>query len=133
MPDPIAAAAELRRDLRLLSAATFTSTLDRFTVPPLLLAIARDFGASLGEATLVASAYFLFYGVTQLGWGMLSDSLGRVRLIRLALFGAAVAGIFSALASSLWLLVVARALTGALFGAVIPCLLYTSPSPRDRS
>ena len=54
---------------------------------------------------------------------MLSDSLGRVRLIRLALLGAAVAGILSALASSLWLLVAARALTGSLFGAVIPTSL----------
>ena len=122
-PEPAAEGADLRRDLRLLSAATFTSTLDRFTVPPLLLAIAREFGASLGEAAAVASAYFLFYGVTQLAWGILSDSLGRVRLMRLALLGAAVAGILSALAPSLWLLVVARALTGSLFGAVIPTSL----------
>ena len=71
----------------------------------------------------MASAYFLLYGLTQLGWGMLSDRLGRVRLIRLALLGAAVAGILSALAPSLWLLVVARALTGSLFGAVIPTSL----------
>jgi predicted MFS family arabinose efflux permease len=51
---------------------------------------------------------------------MLSDRLGRVRVLRLALFGAAVAGVLSAAAPNLTVLIAARSLTGGLLAAVIP-------------
>jgi predicted MFS family arabinose efflux permease len=54
---------------------------------------------------------------------MLSDRLGRVRVIRLTLFGAAVAGVLSAAAPNLMVLIAARALAGGLFAAVIPASL----------
>jgi predicted MFS family arabinose efflux permease len=54
---------------------------------------------------------------------MLSDRLGRVRVIRLTLFGAAVAGILSAAAPNLTVLIAARALAGGLFAAVVPASL----------
>lgn len=109
--------------LRLLSLAAFLSTLDRFAVPPLLVGIAASFGVPLSEAAPVASGYFLLYGCSQLFWGMLSDRLGRVVLMRLAFVGAAACGVLSALAPTLWLLVLARTLTGGFFGAVIPTTL----------
>jgi hypothetical protein len=56
-------------------------------------------------------------------WGMLSDRLGRVRVIRLTLFGATAAGMISAVVPNLGILVAARALTGGLFVAVIPAAL----------
>jgi predicted MFS family arabinose efflux permease len=56
-------------------------------------------------------------------WGMLSDRLGRVRVIRLTLLGAAVAGVLSAAAPNLAVLISARALAGGLFAAVIPASL----------
>ena len=111
------------RDLRLLYAASFTSTFDRFSAPPLLLAVAASFGASLGEASAVASVYFLLYGAMQAVWGVLSDVLGRVRVIRLGLLGGAVGGIASALAPNLGTLVATRALAGGTFAAIIPTLL----------
>lgn len=107
----------------MVNAASFASSLDRFVTPPLLYAIARHFEASLSDAAAVASAYFLLYGLLQLFWGMLSDRLGRVRLMRLCLLGAAAFGLLSALAPALWLLVVLRALTGGLIGAIIPTSL----------
>src|SRR5215204_7693335 len=55
--------------------------------------------------------------------GMVSDRLGRVRVMRLSLLGAAVAGVLSALAPNLTVLIVARALAGGLFAAVIPASL----------
>src|SRR5215211_7998732 len=56
-------------------------------------------------------------------WGMVSDRLGRVRVIRLSLFGVAVAGVLSALAPNLTVLIAARAFAGGLFAAVIPASL----------
>ena len=56
-------------------------------------------------------------------WGLLSDRLGRVRVMRLALLAAVVPGLLSALAPNLAVLVVGRAFAGALFAAVIPSAL----------
>jgi predicted MFS family arabinose efflux permease len=108
---------------RLLQLAAFFSSFDRFAIAPMLLTIAASLGASLTEVAATASLYYLLYGLMQPVWGMLSDRLGRVRVMRLTLFGAAVAGILSSLAPNLTVLIVARALAGGLFAAVIPASL----------
>ena len=109
--------------LRLMRAAAFLSTFDRFAVAPMLVTIAADLDVPLAQAAAAASAYFLLYGLMQPVWGMLSDRLGRVRTMRLTMVGVLVPGLLSALAPSLAVLVVARALTGGLFAAVIPASL----------
>ncbi|GAA3650847.1 hypothetical protein GCM10022224_012090 [Nonomuraea antimicrobica] len=103
-----------------LSVSSFVSSFDRFAVSPMLVLIAADLGVSLSAAVAAASGYYLAYGLTQPLWGLLSDRFGRVRVMRWALFGAAVAGAASALMPVLGALVVARVVTGACFGAVIP-------------
>jgi len=108
---------------RLLQLAAFFSSFDRFAIAPMLLTIAASFGASLTEVAATASLYYLLYGLMQPVWGMLSDRLGRVSVMRLTLFGAAFAGILSSLAPNLSVLIVARALAGGLFAAVIPASL----------
>ena len=108
---------------RLLQLAAFFSSFDRFAIAPMLLTIAASLGASLTEVAATASLYYLLYGLMQPVWGMLSDRLGRVRVMRLTLFGAAVAGVLSSLAPNLTVLIVARALAGGLFAAVIPASL----------
>jgi predicted MFS family arabinose efflux permease len=114
---------ELKGRLRLLRAAAFLSTFDRFTIGPMLVTIAADLRVSLEDVAAAASLYFLLYGVMQPVWGMLSDRLGRVRVIRLTLIGALVPGLLSAFAPSLAVLVVARAFAGGLFAGVIPASL----------
>jgi predicted MFS family arabinose efflux permease len=109
--------------LRLLQASSFTSAFDRMAIAPMLVAISGDLDVSLGQVTLVATAYYLLYGAMQPVWGLLSDRLGRVNVIRLTLAGAAVASAASALAPSLGVLVAARACAGALFAGVIPTVL----------
>ena len=42
---------------RLLQAAAFSSTFDRFVIPPMLVAIAPDFGVSSDRAALAASSF----------------------------------------------------------------------------
>ncbi len=115
--------AGLKGRLRLLMAAAFISTFDRFTIAPMLVTIAADLGVTLAAVSAAASLYFLLYGLMQPVWGMLSDRLGRVRVIRLALILALVPGLVSAFAPNLAVLVVARAFAGGLFAAVIPASL----------
>ena len=112
-----------RAGLRLLQLAAFFSSFDRFAVAPMLVTIAASLGASLSEVAATASLYYLLYGAMQPVWGMLSDRIGRVRVMRLTLYGATVAGVVSALAPNLGVLVAARALAGGLFAAVIPAAL----------
>jgi predicted MFS family arabinose efflux permease len=114
---------ESRGGLRLLQLAAFFSSFDRFVVAPMLVTIAAALGASLAEVAATASLYYLLYGGMQPVWGTLSDRLGRVRVMRLTLFGAAVAGVLSAAAPNLAVLVAARALAGGLFAAVVPASL----------
>jgi predicted MFS family arabinose efflux permease len=92
-------------------------------VGPLLVIVAANLGASLAQTTAIASGYFLAYGLSQPLWGVLADSLGRIRLMRATLIAGAAAGILSALSPGLGALVAARALTGAFFGAIIPTSL----------
>jgi predicted MFS family arabinose efflux permease len=130
----VAVSAALDRDLRTVRLAAFASTFDRFAIPPMLATIASELGVSLADVALAASIYFLLYGVTQPFWGLLSDRIGRVRLMQLALAAAAVAGAASAAASSVGVLIGTRAVCGALLGAVIPAsLVYIGDSvPPER-
>ncbi|MBA3906037.1 MAG: MFS transporter [Pseudonocardiales bacterium] len=112
-----------RRRLRLLQATTFTSNVDRFAITPLLVPIGLDLHAPLTAVAAVAAGYFLAYGLMQLVWGIVSDRVGRVRVMRISLCGAAVAGACSVVAPNLVVLGVARVITGACFAGVIPTAL----------
>jgi predicted MFS family arabinose efflux permease len=112
-----------RRRLRLLQGSTFTSNVDRFAIAPLLVPIGLDLGASLAAVAAVASGYYLAYGLAQPVWGIVSDRFGRVRVMRVALFGAAVAGACSVVAPNLLALGITRVVTGACFAGVIPTAL----------
>jgi predicted MFS family arabinose efflux permease len=119
----ITADASERSRLRLLQLSALTSTCDRFAIAPLLVVIGLDLGEPLVAVAAVASAYYLAYGLMQLVWGMVSDRIGRVRVMRLSLFGAALAGVGSALAPNLAVLAVSRVVAGACFAAIIPSTL----------
>ncbi|TDD46513.1 MFS transporter [Nonomuraea terrae] len=118
-PSPVS----LTRPPPALAVASFVSAFDRFAVSPMLVLIAADLGVSLSASVAAASGYYLAYGLTQPLWGVLSDRFGRVRVMRFALYVAALAGAVSALMPALAALVVARVVTGACFGAVIPTSL----------
>jgi predicted MFS family arabinose efflux permease len=119
----ITADASEKGRLRLLQLSALTSTCDRFAIAPLLVVIGLDLGEPLAAVAAVASGYYLAYGLMQLVWGMVSDRIGRVRVMRLSLFGAALAGVGSALAPNLAVLAVTRIVAGACFAAIIPSTL----------
>ncbi|GAA4829415.1 MFS transporter [Saccharopolyspora rosea] len=125
------------RPPRVLSLASLISNFDRFAVTPLLVLIAAGLGVPFAAAVTAASGYFLAYGLSQPVWGVLSDRFGRVALLRWTLFGAALAGLASAVAPTLPALVAARLLAGACFGAVVPTSLTyvgdTVPQPWRQS
>jgi MFS family permease len=109
--------------MRLLQVTAFVSTLDRFAMPPMLVAIAHDLGVPLYDIVHAAGAYFLVYGLSQPVWGMVSDRVGRVRTMRWTLL---LAGIFALASGLVWsplALAVTRGLAGGMFGAAYPSSL----------
>ncbi|SDG28719.1 Predicted arabinose efflux permease, MFS family [Sinosporangium album] len=109
----------------LLQAAAATSTLDRFVMPPMLIAMAVDLGEPLSAVVAAASAYFLAYGLMQPVWGMISDKLGLVRTMRISLVLSALATTVAAFTESAMGLGIARGLAGACFSAAVPAgLIY---------
>ena len=96
---------------------------DRFAVAPLLIPIAVSFHVSLAAVSGVASLYYLAYGLMPPAYGVLADRFGRVRVIRAALVGTAVADVLSVLSPNLTALLVARFITGGLACGVMPATL----------
>jgi MFS family permease len=108
------------RSLRLLQVGSFTSQFDRLMIAPMLVVIAGEMGRSVEAVSKAAAVYFLCYGFAQVGWAVVSDRLGRVRTMRLALLLAMAGGVGSALVPDVGWLIAARGFTGACFAAAIP-------------
>jgi predicted MFS family arabinose efflux permease len=123
VPTEAASGVGERGRLRLLQLTALTSTVDRFAIAPLLVVIGIDLGAPLAAVAVVASVYFLAYGLMQPVWGMVSDRIGRVRVMRLSLLGAALAGVASTVAPNLLVLAISRTVAGGCFAALIPATL----------
>lgn len=123
--------------IRLLQYTALVSTLDRFAMPPMLVAIAVDLDVPLSRAVQAAGAYFVAYGLMQPVWGLVSDRLGLVRTLRITLFLSALTTAASALAGSVLALAVLRCLAGGFFGAAFPAaLIYvgdTVPAPQRQN
>ncbi|MBM6590885.1 MFS transporter [Brevibacterium sp. RIT803] len=100
--------------------AAFVSSFDRFAISPLIVLVAADLGATLTQALTIASSYFLAYGISQPVWGVLSDRIGRIPLMKATLLAAATAGVVATFAPTLTILVIARAFSGAFYGAIVP-------------
>src|SRR5207248_5171915 len=119
--EPLAAAG--RNVPRLLYLGPFATMTDRFAVAPLLIPMAASFHVSLVAVSGVASLYYLAYGLMPTLYGVLADRFGRVRVIRVALLGTALADALSALSPNLTALLVARFVTGGIACGVFPTTL----------
>lgn len=96
---------------------------DRFSIAPMLIPIAASFRVSLTAASAAASLYYFAYGLMPLLYGLLADRFGRVRIMRAALVGTAVADLLSAFSPTLPFLLVARFITGGIACGVFPTTL----------
>ena len=88
---------------------------------PALPSLTRELGAGMANAQLTMSLLMLSFGLAQMVWGPVADRFGRrpVLLGGLALLTAASVG--SALAGSIEVLIVWRALQGASMAAAVVC------------
>jgi predicted MFS family arabinose efflux permease len=108
------------RPIVLLSAASFASVATMRAADPLLPQVAREFGVSAGEASIIATAFALAYGFCQLVYGVLGDRFGKYLLVTLATLASALTVASAGFAGSLGMLGAARLAAGASAAAIVP-------------
>jgi predicted MFS family arabinose efflux permease len=107
----------------ILLGAAFLTFFDRGLMPPLLTAIADDWGVSVADVGPALTGHFLAYGLVQLLWAMLSSRVGQLRVLRVSLSLAVLGSVVSAVAFDPVSLTIARTVAGAGFGATVPATL----------
>ena len=88
---------------------------------PALPALTEGFAAPVSQAQLTLSTLLLAFGISQLVWGPLSDRFGRRPILLWGLGAYTLASVGCALAPSMPLLIVWRALQGVAMGAAVMC------------
>jgi predicted MFS family arabinose efflux permease len=112
--------ASLGRPIALLSAAAFVSVASMRVADPLLPQVAQEFGVSAGDASVIATAFALAYGLCQLIYGPLGDRFGKYRLVALMTLVSALTVASAGFAGSLAVLGLARFAAGATAAAIVP-------------
>lgn len=108
---------------RRLQLAAFVSSFDRFTMPPMLVAIAHDLGVPLNQVVSAAGAYFLVYGLMQPVWGILSIRIGLAATMTWCTLAGSAATLSATLVNNVTALAISRGIAGGLFSAAIPAAL----------
>ncbi|MBI1350605.1 MAG: MFS transporter [Actinomycetales bacterium] len=126
----------LARTARFLPFAVFVATFDRSVVAPMLVTMGQDFDVDLTTITISVSVYLLAYGLAQPIWGLISDRLGRIATLRLALVLAAAMDLVSVIPMDIGPFIGVRALAGATMAGVFPTAVIflgdTIENPRQR-
>ncbi|WP_154606131.1 MULTISPECIES: MFS transporter [Arthrobacter] len=112
-----------RRVLWVAILASFVAFLDGAIVNVALPAITGELGGGITTQQWVVDAYLLALGSLILIAGSLSDSFGRVRILRTGLLIFGVASLACAVAPSAVLLILARAVQGAGAALLVPSSL----------
>jgi len=119
-----------------LCAAAFVAMLDVFIVNVAFIAIGSSLDAPLSDLSWVLNAYTIVYAALLIPAGRLADRHGRKRAFALGLVVFTVASAACASASTLWLLIVFRAIQAAGAAALTPSslgLLLTVLPPHRRA
>lgn len=106
----------MRETIFLLALAGATSGVSLRIVEPMLPRLAEDFATTISTAATAITAFALAYMVGQLVYGPLGDRFGKLRVVTLSMFGAALGSVGCALAQDLGSLTVLRFIT-ALFAS----------------
>lgn len=101
----------------------FACMLSWRVVDPMLGVMASDLGVTFGEMALISSAYSFPFAITQLVFGPIGDSLGKVRIIRISLAMVALSQFLMAVAPSYETILIARGVGGAFAGGLTPVSL----------
>jgi MFS transporter, YNFM family, putative membrane transport protein len=108
------------RSIVLLAVAGFASQAMVRVTDSLLPQIAADFGATVGEASIVVAAYSISHGSIQLVIGPVGDRFGKYRTVAVMCALAAVLVAICGTVQSLPALALARLASGAAAGWIIP-------------
>lgn len=103
--------------------ASFVAFLDGSVVNVALPAISSELGGGLSTQQWVVDAYLITLGALILVAGSLSDVFGRVAVIRVGLWGFGLTSLACAVAPTVELLVVSRALQGVAGALLVPSSL----------
>jgi len=106
----------MRESISLLALASMTSGIALRVIEPMLPRLADDFGVSISAAASAITAYAVAYAAGQLVYGPLGDRFGKLRVVTLSLFGAALGSLGCAFAPDLATLTTLRFMT-ALFAS----------------
>lgn len=112
--------ASIVRPIVFLSAAAFASVATMRVADPLIPQIAHEVGVSVGDASVITTAFALSYGICQLLYGALGDRFGKYRLVTLMTLVTALTVALAGFATSLATLGAARLVAGATAGAIVP-------------
>ncbi|HEV2610818.1 MAG TPA: MFS transporter [Noviherbaspirillum sp.] len=104
----------------LLSLAAFASGISLRVCDPQLPLFAREFGVSLGNASLVITFFSVAYGLSQLFFGPVGDRYGKYFIVACGSAACAVTATLCALAPSFPMLLLARLMAGATAASIIP-------------
>jgi EmrB/QacA subfamily drug resistance transporter len=102
---------------------TFVAFLDGAVINVALPAISRELGGGLVVQQWVVDGYLITLGAFILIAGSLSDSFGRLRVMRIGLYGFGVTSLLCAIAPTDLALVLARVLQGAAAALLVPSSL----------
>lgn len=111
------------RLLQVLSAATFLIFFQAYMVAPLIPRLSTVFGVASQTIGFIVPAYMIPYGVSTLFYGLLSDRLGRRRVMLASLFAFVVLTALTATAQSASQLIFWRLMTGLGASGVVPLAL----------
>ena len=106
----------MRESIFLLALASAAGGIALRVIEPMLPQLADDFGTSISAASTIITGYALAFTVGQLIYGPLGDRFGKLRVVTLSLFAAAVGSAGCALAPDLGSLTALRFVT-ALFAS----------------
>ena len=122
------------RSIVLLAVAGFASQAQVRVTDSLLPQIAGDFGATVGAAAMVVTAYAVAHGSVQLLIGPIGDRFGKYLTVMTMCLASSILVMACGLANSLTELAIARLLAGACAGWVIPLsMAYVGDvTPYDR-
>ncbi len=116
----------MNRNQRVLLVAiivTFVAFLDVAVINVALPAISDDLGGELVVQQWVVDGYLITLGAFILIAGSLSDSYGRLRVMRIGLYGFGITSLLCAVAPTGLILIVARVLQGAAGALLVPSSL----------
>ena len=109
--------------VRLVALSAFASMASMRMCDSMLVGLGQEFAVTTGEASAVIASAAVAYGLLQIFYGPLGDRVGKLRVIGACSLACALLCLFTALAPSFDLLVLARAGMGAAAAGIIPLSL----------